>query len=214
MGKAKTNNTKDMRNYVVMIILFLLLLLASETFSQTPSDTQNFTEFNAKRDKITRNGMYVLGGWALANMVYSGSQYYQSEGTTEYFHQMNVIWNSVNVALVGGSLLAKAKNDLDFNQTMRFQMNTEKMFIANAALDLVYTSAGLYLTERAKTEPKNYYKYNGWGQSLMLQGGFLFLFDSTMYGLQNTHGKRKLYPLFNKVSITTSGLGLRIGVQL
>lgn len=200
-----------MRRYTLFIILFLLMLLTGSIFAQNNPD---FNTFNQEREKITRKGMYVLGGWAVANMAFSGIQYYNTDGTESRFHQMNVIWNTVNVALVGGSLLAKAKTDLDFNQTMRFQMNTEKMFIANAALDLAYSTAGLYLMERAKHEPKNYYKFNGWGQSLIVQGGFLFLFDSVMYGIHNSHGKRKLYPLFNKVTINTSGLGLRVGIQL
>jgi hypothetical protein len=195
-------------------IYITLLLLASTTAVSAQTAMPDFTDFNAKREKISRNGMYVLGGWAVANIGYSGVQYYNTSGTEKYFNQMNVIWNSVNLVLAGGSLLAKPKNNMDFNKTMRFQMNTEKMFLANGALDLVYASAGLYLMERAKTDEKNYDKFTGWGQSLIVQGGFLCLFDATMYVIHSRHGKKKLYPLFDKVSISTSGLGLKIGLQL
>jgi hypothetical protein len=194
----------------ILLISFAFFLGSATAQTAMP----DFNEFNKKREKISRNGMYVLGGWAVGNMAYSGVQYYRTEGTEKYFNQMNVIWNSVNLVLAGGSLLARPKSDLDFNKTMRFQMNTEKMFLANAALDLVYSSAGVYLMERAKTTPKNYYKFNGWGQSLVLQGGFLFLFDSAMYVIHTRHGKKKLYPLFDKMTISTSGLGLKIGMQL
>jgi hypothetical protein len=194
------------------LLTLALLLAAFSSFSQPLQP--DFNEFNARREKISRNGMYVLGGWSVANMGVSGAMYFNSKGTEKYFHQMNVIWNTVNVAIVGGSLLARNKKDLDYNQTMRFQMNTEKMFLANAALDLVYSSAGLYLMERAKNDEKRYDKFTGWGQSLIIQGGFLFLFDAAMYGVHNSHAKRKLYPLMEKVSISSSGLGLRIGIQI
>lgn len=189
----------------------LLLIFFQNSFSQNNS---NYPEFNAQRENITRKGMFVLGGWSVANVAYSGVQYYNTTGTEKYFNQMNVMWNSFNIIIVGGSLLAKGKTDMNFNQTMRFQMNTEKTFIANAALDLVYSTVGLYLTERSKSEIKNHDKFMGWGESLMVQGGFLFLFDSAMYAIHTRHGKKHLYPLFDKMSVSTSGIGIKIGMQL
>jgi hypothetical protein len=119
----------------------------------------------------------------------------------------------VNVIIVAASLLPKEKNDLDLNKTLQWQSNTESTYIANAALDLLYSSVGLYLTERAKNDFKQHEKFKGWGNSLILQGGFLFLFDTSMYVIHKKNGK-KLYKMMDKVSIGTSGLGFRIGYQL
>lgn len=204
-------NKKPSLNLNKAFLLLTFLLIGSVTLkAQTGAELD---AFNSSRERTTRNGMYVLGGWAIGNITYSGIEYYQTNGTEKYFHQMNVIWNSVNVALAGGSLLARSKPGMDFNKTVRTQINTEKMFLANAALDLVYSSAGLYLTEKAKSS-KQHDKLYGWGESLMLQGGFLFLFDTSMCILHTRHGNKKLLPFMQKVQVSTSGIGLKIGIQL
>jgi hypothetical protein len=195
----------------------LLALLLFSSFSlgilaQGPSRTDLF-EFNKSRNKKTSRGLKVLGGWAVANMATSGILYYNTKGTDRYFHQMNVMWNGVNAVIVVASLLPKEKNDLGLTKTLQWQSNTEATYVASAALDLLYSSAGLYLTERAKTETKQHDKFKGWGNSLVMQGGFLFLFDTTMFVVHKRNGK-KLYNMMDKVSIGTSGLGLKIGLQL
>ena len=193
-------------------LLYILLCVSSgNLFSQANTD---FINFNAKRNKINRHAMYVLGGWGVANMGFSGVEYSKATGSDRYFHQMNLMWGGINALIAGGSLLMKDKNDLNLSQTVRFQNSTEKTFAVNAAVDLLYSSAGLYLTERARNDLKHADKYNGWGNSLIMQGGFLFLFDATIAIIQSRHGKKHLSPLLDKATISTSGLGLRIGVQL
>lgn len=194
-----------------LLTCFLLCAFSQAVFSQAPSANDLF-EFNKSRNRKTSRGLKVLGGWAVANMATSGILYYNTEGTDRYFHQMNVMWNGVNALIVAASLLPKEKNDLGLNKTLRWQSNTEATYVAGAALDLLYSSAGLYLTERAKTDPKQHDRFKGWGNSLILQGGFLFLFDTSMYVVHKRNG-RKLYNMLDKITIGTSGLGLKAGVQ-
>jgi hypothetical protein len=195
------------------IILFsLLFVTAGSTFAQAPSKNDLY-EFNKSRNKKTSRGLKVLGGWAFCNIGVSGAMYFNSSGTDRYFHQMNVMWNGVNLLIVGASLLPKEKNDLDLNKTLNWQSNTESTYIANAALDLLYSSVGLYLTERSKTDIKRHEMFKGWGNSLILQGGFLFLFDTSMYITHKKNGK-KLYKLMDKIDLGTSGLGLKVGIHL
>lgn len=194
------------------VLLFIFLISFSfACFAQVPTKNDLF-EFNKSRNKKTRRGLQVLGGWAIANIGVSGAMYFNSKGSDQYFHQMNVMWNGVNTLIVAASLLPKEKNELDLNKTLSWQSNTEATFIANAALDLLYSSTGLYLTERAKTDLKHHDQFNGWGNSLIMQGGFLFLFDTAMYVIHKKNGK-KLYRMMDKVEIGASGLGLKIGMQ-
>lgn len=194
------------------IVLFLLCTVSAAIFAQAPSSNDLF-EFNKSRNRKTSRGLKVLGGWALANMATSGILYYNTKGTDRYFHQMNVMWNGVNALIVVASLLPKEKNEMDLNKTLRWQSNTEATYVTGAALDLLYSSVGLYLTERAKTEPKQHDRLKGWGNSLILQGGALFLFDTSMYVIHKRNGK-KLYNMLDKVTLGTSGLGFKLGIQL
>ncbi|MCW3071012.1 MAG: hypothetical protein JWO44_902 [Bacteroidetes bacterium] len=195
-----------------LIAILLLSSLSVTLFAQTPSGTDLF-EFNKSRNKKTSRGLKVLGGWAVANMAASGVLYFNTKGTDQHFHEMNLMFNGVNVLIVAASLLPKEKNDLSLTKTLQWQSNTEATYIANAALDLLYSSTGLYLTERAKTQPKQHDRFRGWGNSLILQGGFLFLFDTSMYIVHKRNGK-KLYKMMDKVSIGTSGLGFKVAVHL
>lgn len=195
-------------------LFFLAFLIISVHAASAQQNNIDLHTFNQQREQLSRNGMYVLGGWAAANIAVSGVEYYHTSGTEKYFHQMNVIWNGVNFVLAGGSLLAKNKKELNLNQSFRTQNSMEKIFLANACLDLLYSSAGLYLTERSKSANSNRDKLYGWGESLVLQGGFLFLFDSTMCILHTRHGKKGLWPALNKIDVTTSGLGLKVGISL
>jgi hypothetical protein len=199
-------------NMKKLTLLFLLSSFSLALFAQPPTKPELY-EFNKSRNRKTSRGLKVLGGWAAANIATSGILYFNTNGTDRHFHEMNLMFNGVNAIIVAASLLPKEKNDLDLTKTLQWQSNTEATYIANAALDLLYSSTGLYLTERAKTQPKQHDRFKGWGNSLLLQGGFLFLFDTSMYIVHKRNGK-KLYNLMDKVSIGTSGLGFKVGVRL
>jgi hypothetical protein len=195
------------------IILFLLACsFSAALLAQGPTNAELFA-FNKSRNQKSAFGLKVLGAWSVANLATSGIMYYNTKGTDHYFHQMNIVFNSVNVLIVASGLISKQKNELSLNKTLQSQANTESTFIANAALDLFYISAGFYLTEKAKNNFKDHDRFKGWGNSLIMQGGFLFLFDTTMFVVHKKNGK-KLYNLMDKVSIGTSGLGFKLGIQL
>lgn len=192
--------------------LLLLYLAPIFMLAQAPGADQ-LQAFNKTRNTKTANGLKVLGGWALANMATSSYMYYTTKGTDEYFHQMNVMWNGVNTVIVAASLLPKQKNDLNLNKTLQWQSNTETTYMTSAALDLLYASAGLYLTEKAKNDVKNHDKWKGWGNALVYNGSFLFGFDTAMYAIHKRNGK-KLYNLLEKVNVGTSGLGLHVTLHI
>jgi hypothetical protein len=192
--------------------LLFLTLFYTAAFAQAPANPDLYN-FNKSRNAKTATGLKVLGGWAVGNVAASSYLYFDTKGSDKYFNQMNVMFNGVNVIIVGASLLPKQKNDLDLNKTLQWQSNTESTYIANAALDLLYSSVGLYLTEKAKNDLPHSARWNGWGNALIMNGGFLFLFDTTMFAVHKHNGK-KLYKLMDKVSVGTSGLGVHIGLQL
>ncbi len=73
--------------------------------------TQNELDiFNRERNRITRKGMIVLGGWSAANLIYSGVATGQTSGTNKYFHQMNV---AVSISALQRLVISELKTGMD-----------------------------------------------------------------------------------------------------
>lgn len=178
--------------------IFFLVFISSSFFASTfvlaQSDKIDLIEVNQKRIALQKKSMYVLGGWAVSNFAYSGTALTLGidNGETKYFHQFNLYWNTVNFALAGSNLLFGKKNtDLNYSQTLKAYHSTEKLFLLNTGIDVGYIATGLYLRERANTstDRKTTNRLLGYGKSLILQGGFLFVFDLTDYFLTKNQSK-------------------------
>ena len=192
----------DMRKQLFTLLIFISISVFGYNQNQTELDT-----FNQKRQHIVTTGMYVLGGWAVANMVTGGIGYGTSSGEARYFHQMNMMWNTVNLGLSASSLLFRDELPTTLKGSLEAQQNIEHLLLFNAGLDVAYITAGFYLKERAKRGIR-YNRFTGYGNSLLLQGGFLLLFDSVMYftlrNRGNTIGKVLEYVQFSGNSVGIS----------
>lgn len=192
--------------------LFALLLLLMP-YGLDAQDLQvSLDGFNAERLHTNRVGMSVLGGWAIANIGFSGVQYFRTEGQAKGFHQMNVMWNVVNLGLAVGSYLGSgpdAGTGLNLAETVREQQKIEKILLFNAGLDVGYVMAGFFLRERSRNPVvKQPERMRGWGNSLLVQGGFLFGFDVVMTILHNSHGNKGVMRLLETVQVGPGGWGL------
>lgn len=166
-------------------IIFILIVFATPAFSQ-----DNSQEINNKRIEINTNGMKILGGWALANMAIGSVAYFNSSGKKKYFNQMNVMWNVVNLGLAtAGYFGAKAdlNEQLSLARSLKEQQKIEQILLLNAGLDVGYMATGLYLNERGLRKSSD--RLQGYGQSLILQGAFLLIFDVAMYAIHKNDGK-------------------------
>ena len=172
--------------YLLSISLFLSF--STNIFSQNLT----LTNFNQERNDLNRKGLTILGSWAGANLVTNGILLGNSSGSDKYFYQMNVYWNVVNGALAGLGVLAakKTQGNLSAFQTLEEQNSTEKTFLVNTGLDVAYVMTGVYLLEKSKNSTDSQEMLKGYGQSVILQGGFLLLFDGVMYGVHRSHLKK------------------------
>lgn len=186
--------------------LFLPLLLSFSTtiFSQNLM----LSHFNQERLDLNRKGLTVLGSWAGANLITNGILLTNASGSDKYFYQMNVYWNIVNGALAGLGVLQakKMQNGLSPFQTLEEQSNTEKTFLVNTGLDVAYVMTGVYLLEKSTNAIDSQDRLKGYGQSVILQGGFLLLFDGIMYGVHRSHLK-KGKAIFENLTFTGNQLG-------
>lgn len=177
---------------------------------------QHFTiaDFNKRQQKTDRTAFTVLGSWAVGNIVYGSIASGSTNGSNKYFHQMNAIWNSVNLGLAVMGYVGTTKEITGgYAGALKNQVKLEKTFLFNAGLDLVYITGGLYLRERSGNVVKDSDKFKGYGESLLLQGGGLLLFDAIMYVTHTKHGKQ-LYKLADKVQLTVSPASMGMIVKL
>jgi hypothetical protein len=192
------------------------LILLISLFLAFGSTAQSLEQFNKERNQTDKRLMIGLGSWATTNFIASGIGW-ATVPTAEahYFHQMNVMWNTVNIGLaIPGYLKAKKANtSLSFSETIRTQHQTEKIFLINTGLDIGYMAGGLLLRSEAKTNSDKQDQFNGYGSSLLLQGGFLFVFDIVAYAIHNRHSKKSLEPMMNKIELSSTGLGLKWNLQ-
>lgn len=171
---------------------------------------QSLDDFNEDRLGLNKKGMMVLGSWAAANIALSPILASRSSGSTKYFHQMNGYWNGVNLIIAGIGYYTATTTDptgLTLTETLKEQGSIEKTLLFNAGLDLAYMVGGVFLQERSRRGGVNSDRLKGFGQSLVLQGGFLFAFDVVFYLVQKSHAKI----LFNYVDqLALSPTGFRM----
>ena len=193
--------------FMKLLLLFFVLLFSIGAISQTAA----YDSVNRKRAQINRTGMAVLGGWALLNIGSGFPGQANQRGRQQQFYKTNIIWGSVNLLLAGvGYFREKRERSGSFGESFGKQAGTEKLFLFNTALDLGYAAFGLYLREKGKNstgDKKD--KLQGTGDSFLVQGAFLFLFDGLMYLIHAKNGTR-LYPALKHLSLgaTESGYGL------
>lgn len=194
--------------------LFLLLAFVITQYTCI-CQTNDLSFFERERINITKKGMLVLGSWSAANIIVGAIGSNTSNREVHYFHQMNMIWSGANLLLAGLGYWGATKentNDLTLSRVLLHQNKVEKTFLFNAGLDVAYVTTGLYLTERSKrnADPS---KLKGYGNSVMLQGGFLLLFDGVIYTLHQRHGK-KLTNFTDKLTVLAVPAGLTLTYRL
>lgn len=183
-----------------------LMLMVSHSFAQE----YDLDRFNAERVKISRAGLYGLAGWSAVNFAVSGTGWATTEGATREFHRANVTWNMVNAAIAVPGLISsfrKSSAGLSLYDTHKEQRKAEGAYLINGILDASYMGIGLYLRERSKSTSKDADRMKGWGNALLLQGGFLLLTDIVMYSWQAAHANRKLKQINHSFGFYGNGFG-------
>lgn len=166
------------------IITLALLAITSFAFAQES------TNFFPKSNRINRTGMMVLGGWAIANMATGTYGSLKFSGEEKYFHQMNLMWNVVNAGIASYAIYQFYSTDFasyTTAQQLSKHIDTERLYLINAGLDVLYIAGGVILINASKRNEKRRDLLNGYGKSVILQGGFLLVFDLAMYFIQYNH---------------------------
>lgn len=145
------------------------------------------TEQNERRLQINKNGMLTLLGWSAANIGTGAAGWASADGRWQYFHQMNLLWNLVNAG-IGGLGYAQATSEdpagRDPIETIDKTRSMQQILALNAGLDLAYVAGGAWLKQRGGHRDDD--RLLGYGDSVMLQGAFLLVFDAALWALHQS----------------------------
>lgn len=188
---------QKLANILKVVIFFLLPVIS---YPQSGNETEEVT---LKKHTLNHNGMKVLTAWSIASIA-SGAGYFVSHAAEEkYFYAMNAGWGFVNLAIALPGLRAKKPSYKTKFELLQNQTKTEKIFLANAMLDLTYITGGFLLKEMAKNQTNTSRKamWSGFGNSFILQGAGLLAFDVSMTILNNKFRKKNIEPLIANTQI-------------
>jgi len=201
-----------MKIRILISITFIIMVLPfTKSGAQNPSAIQSF---EISRQVTNKTGMIVLGSWAVGNILLGAYGNYKASGDTKYFHQFNAMWNVVNLGIAAFGYFNAAGSDpnsMTATQILNEYGSLQNFLLLNAGLDVAYMVTGLYLKERAKNS-SNAERLRGYGNSLLLQGGFLLAFDVALYLIHQNNASVNFYPHLE--SLLSGGAGLGINLKL
>jgi hypothetical protein len=163
------------------LIAILLLFTVYTAVAVAQDGQKSFAEGSMA---INNRGMYVLGGWAVTNIAAGAYGWASYDGQSRYFSQMNLFWNVINLSIAGIALFSNLSTDLSLTgseEMLTKHLKTEKIFLINSALDVGYMGAGFLMRHLSANTEKRGEMLKGYGNSVILQGGFLLVFDMLMY---------------------------------
>lgn len=192
-----------MKSVVICLVLVLNGFL---------SKSQTLTEKSQQFFNLNENLMLGLGSWSLTNFIGSGVGWAVSDNQQwKSFHQMNVFWNAVNLGLAVPGYI-KARKSIAYEDDavlLKEQIKTERLFLVNSGLDLLYITSGALLTNTADKKPEFEGRNAGFGKSIMLQGGFLLAFDATAYFIHRHHRIKGSKAGLSGMNFSPYGAGLK-----
>lgn len=189
---------------ILKVVGFFLLVADLEA-----QDTLFVKKMAQQKQQLNKQAMVFLTSWASVNVL-SGSAVFISHSYEEKcFYGMNSGWGLVNLAIALPSLVSKPKTYSDISKLTSNLRKTEKVFLLNAGLDLLYVTAGLAAMEYSKKQKttKERELFSGFGKSVVIQGSVLLVFDGIMFQLnKNLRRKTKLKNLQPHVFVTPNRL--------
>ncbi len=192
-------------------LLVLLLLLASigRITAQEISFNDTIKKYDKERMLLNARGMRVLEGWGAANIAAGGSGYFLAKSDEwKYFHAMNFTWGVVNtsIAMIGfRGVRRQAAAKFNPQDAYKNYVVTRKIYLVNIGLDAVYIAGGAGLMQYGKKDKANPALEKGFGESILMQGVFLLVFDNIMFaGHQQYHSR--WMQLLNEMKFTGNGI--------
>lgn len=197
-----------------MKMTYIILIIASfSVCGQEALDLQNdLLNIQTRQSNMAKASMISLNTWAVGNIAYGTIANFNSSGEAKYFHQMNAIWNVVNLGIgIPGIIGAYKKGEpKTLKELYDYQHKIEKVYLINTGLDVAYIASGLALRNFGQNKAgEARLRLKGYGNSLMMQGGYLLIHDIAMLLMYKSNVKL-LDAKWKDVKFTSYGLNLKI----
>ena len=140
-----------------------------------PSSGDALARYRRAHQRTQLVGMGVLTGWAVANIASGVAGALVLDDDRRFRHEMNAMWNSVNLTLGIIGLVNNARRPSATMDPRTAYRKVRRLYAINGALDIAYIATGVILAElgRGYAVPR----LRGYGESIAFQGAFLFTFD-------------------------------------
>lgn len=180
-------------------LVISIVLLIGINFTIQSQDIEKINNFEKEFNNINKTGMIILGSWALINLISGTAGNFLSGGESKYFHQFNALWNTVNLGLaVNGYLSSSSYESTTSISTLLSGYNSiQNILLFNSGLDIAYIVTGFFLKEKAVNSKENSERLRGYGNSLIVQGSFLLVFDLVMYFVHLNNFNVNFLPLID-----------------
>jgi hypothetical protein len=201
------------KSHKLLNTIFAIVLVSLQTIALPANGQEEYRQFYSESLKATNTGMYVLGGWAITNIATGAYGWSRYDGDTKYFHQMNLFWNTVNLSIAGYALYSNSRLDnsqMGPDEIMERHTRTERILLINTALNVGYIGGGFLMRHFAGRSSNHSDLLKGYGNSVIMQGGFLLLFDLALYGILRRQRIDFLENISVAISPDTSSLRLLI----
>ena len=177
-----------MKNIALITIAFAFSL---QTLNAQLVDT---TLYAAHYAKTNRAHAVVLGSWGAVNLIGGTAWALSSTGQTRQFNVMNAAWGGINLGIASVMIIGLKKENAktySLYDNIQRQAKFEKALLFNTGLDVAYVMGGLAMNYYGQLpNAKNGARLQGFGNSIMVQGGFLFAQDLVFYLLHTNNRKR------------------------
>lgn len=127
--------------------------------------------------QVARFGLLL--GWGSGNaLVGTALALLRSEPGPRNFWLMNAAWGAINAVIAwagqNGARTRARKLESDEAKVQAEAAKMQRLLLINVPLDVVYMLSSLWLTRKKED------RWRGMGQSVIVQGAWLFLYDSIL----------------------------------
>jgi len=180
------------------LMIICLILISVFCISQAEAQSNDSLQHYLTIKKSTSlKGMKVLRIWGIANVGIGIIGSVSSEGSAQYFHQMNAFWGGANLLISSIAINSIKRQEIitDFARMELDQKKVERTILLNAALDGLFIGAGIGLLNWSGNENTDRERIDGYAYSIILQGAFLLVFDAVLYSIHRKNRKKRLEKL-------------------
>ena len=196
-----------MKQFILSIFLF------SSFLNSNAQDMEVFNQYNRELNTHSRNGMIALGSWGVGNIIAgtAGALTTRKGSMMFSFHLMNASWNVVNLGIALPAYFGARKRlnkEYDIPGSFKLQRQQETLYAVNIAADALYVGSGVFLQEFGNRYSNKNVRdsFKGMGYSLVMQGGFLLLFDAVMLGVHKAHWNKNRAKIWEQLEFNGASI--------